>query len=421
MYTSVIGSFLNSIQALKFYVDSVEPMSLKVDEHIDDDSIMALLMLFAKDLKVNNINLDDISFSEELSQDFLLSMKKTIEKLGNNLDVSKDGKIGRYKNVPKSLKESYRRVEAIYKQNEILYSGSLMLLVTYFENTVSKILKTDFQAHPERVALDKKMVPYKILEMSGNIEDVKYNLIENEVTTIMYKSVSDWIEYFKKNLKLSMTYVTEVLPDLIEIIARRNLIVHNEGIVNTTYLSLVPEKYALQVKTGEILDVDKQYIYDAINLIELVGVAIIIEIWLNESARNQEEVGKILAIIFDEYLIFERWEDAKVLYEICLKCKKMQNSDLLVCRINRWQCYKWLGEFEKVKKEVEELDVSAYNPMYRLGKLALLDDEESFFKYFDNQEDIGEEELETWPLFRGIRESKFYLEKYIEDKNKEEV
>ncbi len=328
------------------------------------------------------------------------------------VEISEDGKTGRYRSVPKQVKESYIKVEALRKQNEILYSGSLMLLVTYFENTIAKILKKDIQRHPQRMSLETKSVSYKILEMSNDIEDVRNFLIENEVTAMMYKSVSEWIEYFKKNVKLKLEYVTKTLPELKEIISRRNVIVHNEGIVNNIYMNAVSEEYRLHVQNGDILSVDREYILNAVDLVESIGMSIILEMWINEGDKNKKEVDKVLAIIFDEYLIFEKWENAKILYEICLKSNKMQLADKLMCKINRWQCYKWLGQFEEIKKEVEELDITACQPMYKLGVLALLEKEEEFFEYFGQQNDIDENELQEWPLFRGIRQSQIYIQRY---------
>lgn len=416
MYTSIVGSFLSSIQALRVYVESVEN---KNNDMIitDGASFTAALMYLTKMLKAKNMNFDDIDFPDEFSEDIVSNIKKCMESLEQILDIWEDGKGGRYRNVPKIVKESYRNIDAMRRQNEILYSGTLMLLVTYFENTISKIFRADFQRHPQRMALDKKMVSYKILEMSDSIEDVKNHLIDDEVMSMMYKSVGEWIEYLKKNLNLKLEYVISVLPQLTEIVARRNLIVHNEGTVNTIYLNLVGEKYASGLNVGDTLGVDRKYISDAIDLVENIGMAIIIEMWINECAKDPYEVDKIVAIIYDEYLIFEKWETAKILYEICLNCKKLQTSSELLCKINRWQCYKWQGEMEKVKSEVESLDISACRPMYKLGVLALLDKYEEFFRFFKSQDDIGEEQLGEWPLFREIRETEFYIEM---DKNKYE-
>lgn len=206
--------------------------------------------------------------------------------------------------------------------------------------------------------------------------------------------------------------MTKTLPELKEIISRRNVIVHNEGIVNNIYMNAVSEEYRLHVQNGDILSVDREYILNAVDLVESIGMSIILEMWINEGDKNKKEVDKVLAIIFDEYLIFEKWENAKILYEICLKSNKMQLADKLMCKINRWQCYKWLGQFEEIKKEVEELDITACQPMYKLGVLALLEKEEEFFEYFGQQNDIDENELQEWPLFRGIRQSQIYIQRY---------
>lgn len=412
MYTSIVGSFLNSINSLRFYVNGVDPIIMKEDELLDNDSTLAMLMIMAKELKIKNISADELLFPEDFPDELEQQIKEGLKYFSDIVDISMDGKTGRYRSLPKTVKESYIKIEASKKQREILYSGSLMLLITYFESTIAKILKTDLQKHPKRLSLDTKTVSYKMLEMSDSIEDVRNLLIEDEVMTMMYKSVSDWIEYFRKNIKLKLENVTNMLPELIEIIARRNIIVHNEGIVNNQYMNIVSKDYSSNVKIGDFLSVDKQYILNAINLVESVCMSIILEIWISEGDKDSKEIEKILAIIFDEYLIFEKWENAKALYEVCLKSNKLQLADELICKINRWQCYKWLNRFNEIEKEVKDLDITACQPRYKLGVLALLDKYEDFFTYFDEQNDLKEEELREWPLFREIRNSEIYIQRY---------
>ena len=55
---------------------------------------------------------------------------------------------------------------------------------------------------------------------------------------------------------------------------------------------------------------------------------------------------------------------------ICLQSTKILDADKILCKINTWQCYKWLGEYDKVRDEVKKVDVSAFKPMYTLGILA---------------------------------------------------
>ncbi len=415
MYTSIVGSFLNSIHSLRFYVNSVDPIIMKEDElldKLDNDSILAMLMFLAKELKIKNMSADEILFPEDFPEDLVEEVKRGLKYYSDIVDISMDGKTGRYRSLPKTVKESYIKIEASTKQGDILYSGSLMLLVTYFESTIAKILKTDLQKHPKRLSLDTKTVSYKMLEMSDSIEDVRNLLIEDEVMTMMYKSVSDWIEYFRKNIKLKLVYTTNVLPELIEIIARRNIIVHNEGIGKNHYMNFVSEDYRTKVKIGDFISVDKQYVLSAIDLVESICMSIILEIWISEGDKDNKEIENVLAIIFDEYLIFEKWESAKILYEVCLESNKLQLADELICKINRWQCYKWLDRFNEIEDEVKDLDITACQPRYKLAVLALLDKYEDFFAYYDEQDDLKENELKEWPLFREVRNSEIYIQRY---------
>ena len=52
----------------------------------------------------------------------------------------------------------------------------------------------------------------------------------------MYESLLDWKKYFQKNLKLNLKAWEDEFEVIQEIIARRNLYVHNNGIVNNIYI-----------------------------------------------------------------------------------------------------------------------------------------------------------------------------------------
>jgi hypothetical protein len=84
-----------------------------------------------------------------------------------------------------------------------------------------------------------------------------------------------------------------------------------------------------------------------------------------------------------------------------------------------------LGQFEKIKKEVEDVDISAAQPRYKLAKLALLDKNDQFFDLFDKQSDLDEIYLHEWPLFISLRESEAYQIRFkktaIEETNDDEI
>ena len=174
---------------------------------------------------------------------------------------------------------------------------------------------------------------------------------------------------------------------------------------------------------GKHIGISREYIDDAIDTIEYLGIALVLEAWIKEYADVEEEIKNITDMIYEEYLENEKWEMAKHFYEICLENPKILSADKMLCSINCWQCYKWLGEYEKIRDDVEKVDVSAYKPMYALGILALKGEYKKFFEYYDNQTDIGEDELKEWPLFRELRNSQEFQERFPEviDGEKEKV
>lgn len=430
MYSDIINTFLNSIRSLRYYVDSVENnVDIRLNSSSDTISGLAHTMHAVISAKKKGINLDEFDFSEielekirensledipkeefekaqNLIKEMISSMNRMIkEKVIDNKIVYE------YIWMPKELKEKYREVEMRERQADILYSGALMLLVTYFENLISGILKKDFVKHPERIALNEKSVSYKQLIDYGDIEGIKEYLIDQEVTNMMYGSLADWKNFFEKKIKLSISFWGRNFNTMQEIMARRNLFVHNNGIINTIYLNLIQNKTDTN-RLGDSIEINREYIDKAINILEYAGVTLAIEAWLKEYGNNNDEIQNITGFIFEEYLIAERWNVARDLYEICLQCNKLCTADELMCQINKWQCYKWLGEFEQIKLEIEGVDVSASQPKYQLGILALQERYKEFFECFDRQDDIGEAELKEWPLFMELRQSNEFIERF---------
>ena len=428
MYNDIVSSYASSMHAIKAYVSSVEELVGEGDQLINGASILVRIMWIAKLFKEKGIDIEDFDFAKTLPEDIDVPegkmsdvkrlMRDLVEAMSEQLVVSEDGKTATYGHMSKDIKEQFIKIEAEKRKPDLLYSGSLMLLVTYFENLVSKVIKEDLKLHPQRMSLENKQVPYSMLEKANDISDIKNMLIDEEVSALMYQSLKDWIEYLSNKVKLKQNYIRSIQEKLKEIIVRRNIIVHNEGIVNSIYLTIVDPMERKNIKQGDTLEVDEEYLNRAIDIIELSGMALAIEAWIKECGSNEDEMQKIANFIYDEYLIFERWEEAKTLYEICLECKKLKDADKLLCQINRWQCFKWQERFDEVVDEVKEFDISATGPEFTLGILALLDKYDEFFSYFDSQNVIKETHLQEWPLFKNIRETQMYIDRYSKKKTK---
>lgn len=422
MYSDISNVFLNNIRAIRFYVNSVEQtMSYPFSEELlntDDNAFLAAMVFNITKVKKRGYEMSkELRTIENIPQEVINYVKK-VENFVHEIERDKD-KLPLYNYLPKGIKKEYRKLEVGEKQKEILYRGSLLLLVTYFENLIAGVLKENFVKYPQRIALNEKSVSYKVLTEVNDIEEIKNILIDQEVTNKMYESLTDWKNYFKKNIKLDLNVWEDEFDALQEIIARRNLYVHNNGIINNIYINLVDG--VSKDSIGEDLNLDREYVEKAINIIEYSGMSLLIEAWLKECVEDPDEVKNVTDLIYEEYLDTQRWEMARHFYEICLQSSKLLDADRILCKINRWQCYKRLGEYDIIKNEVEKLDVSAYLPRYTLGILALKEEYKEFFELYDNQTDLREEQLKEWPLFKELRKSEEYIKRFPEIEEKKEV
>lgn len=106
--------------------------------------------------------------------------------------------------------------------------------MTTFEGLVSQLIRKFYILHEEQVHLDKKSISYRELMQfdSVDVNDIKTYLIEQEITCRLYSGSEEWLDFFKKDLQLSFSIIEKYRDNYIEISKRRNLFVHNGGVVN---------------------------------------------------------------------------------------------------------------------------------------------------------------------------------------------
>src|ERR1035441_7706546 len=171
----------------------------------------------------------------------------------------------------------------------------------------------------------------------------------------MRASFEDWVSFFRTKTHIPMPYLERDQDGVSEIFKRRNLVVHNGGIVNRHYLSTVSETVSKGVKEGDRLPVDEKYLTTAIDLIEPNLVLIACELWQKWERASKERPTTLLAIAY-ESLRAERWVVAERLSKFMMDDKNTEESLRLVGQINYWQSLKWQGRYEEIRTAVENAD-----------------------------------------------------------------
>ena len=89
-----------------------------------------------------------------------------------------------------------------------------------------------------------------------DIATVVLAVVDRELNEIKYERVADWFAYLERLAKLGVP-TSEEIERLAEIKAGRDILVHNKGIVNATYLHKAGK--CARVAVGQKLDIDVPY------------------------------------------------------------------------------------------------------------------------------------------------------------------
>jgi hypothetical protein len=419
MFGNAIHQFSEDLDSLREFIDLVSPFLLKkAESQIKQDAyylapILMLIDSFSSDI-IAKLGCDPKEFSDV--KDFVgtkVKIKKGKE--GSELIFLDE----EYK---KRFVESMRRKNRKEYHKENLYKTSLISLISCVECFLSKVLHAYFDKYPEKIESGEKQFSFFDLKDLGTIDDARKFIIDTKIEKILRGSVEEWITYFKSELKLGMAYIDKYKDDLSEAYQRRNILVHNEGIVNTIYIKKVPNKFKAATKPGEKISVSEKYLIDIIEKYESSFILSAAEIWKKIEPENTNR-GHILNEIVYRHLINERWQIAHDLSFFVKNDKQIDEAPRLIATINYWQSIKWQGKYDEIFEEIKKSDFSAKDEIYTLAKYALLDDENEFWKLLPElykTKKIPEEYIYEWPLFRKLRQSRRYkreLKKMIGNDN----
>lgn len=175
---------------------------------------------------------------------------------------------------PLEIPDSYRKIlvkrisslPMTYMFNDLIREMCLVYLIAQFESLVENFLKTTFNICPKCLASQKKVSMEAIVSKIHSKEEILKTLAEKEVSDVLRSEVDKWDGYFSKKFKIRIATCVPDWNEFKERFYRRNIILHNLGVVNEEY----------RKKTGykgkeERLTVSKDYLEKSIDMFRLMG------------------------------------------------------------------------------------------------------------------------------------------------------
>ena len=316
--------------------------------------------------------------------------------------------------------------KALEKKN-LLFKNSLISVLSSVEWFFSQVLHFYYDKYPAAAGIKKKTLSLEELKSFDNVSDAEKYLIDQKIEETFRGGFENWMKLLKEEVKIKLKGINTFVSELVEIYQRRNLLVHNGGVVNSIYISKVDADLRESLKIGDELSVTPEYLNSAIEKLHIVFTLIAAELWKKLEPENEDRAGLIGHINF-ENMIAGRWKVAEELSSFMRDDDKLKSKSTSIGLLNHWLSKKRLGHFEDVKVEIAKADFSDKSNLYKLPLYSIIEDKESFFKTLPialEHGDFEPDEILEFPIFEEMRateefdafklESEFFKTKIIED------
>lgn len=413
----IIRDFTHNLESLRDFKGLISPF---LKEHSDKQTIEAkrqtrefiqgyiqniVKVVDRKDFDIpdNYIELDDSDLfslfdrvAEEVSQN---PDYKDIVSQELSVGLSDTGGVRDYINKVYSLVRSLGQINMLYK-------STLVTLTSTSEWYFSQTLHQYYDRFKDSAGIDGKAITFKELKSFNSIDDARQALVSEKIESLLRQNFEEWHSFLGNTLNLSLVQGNEYKDKLVEIYQRRNLVVHNGGLVNAIYMNKVNQDLRPNINIGDSIKVTSEYLDEAIDIFEIYFTLAAAEIWLRFSKHDSDR-ATILTNLSVERIIQGKYKVAEELSKFVKNDKYIPEARQMYGQFNYWLAIKASGRLESVRKEIESTDFSAKDPKFRLVKLAILDEFDKFFEFLPEalaSKSISKIDLNGWPIFKEIRE-----------------
>lgn len=287
-------------------------------------------------------------------------------------------------------------------------------LVSEFDAFMGATLKSFYRLKPDALQAAQRTITFAELVKFGSIDAARDHFLEKEVESFLRSSHSEQFETLESKIGTPLRKELPVWKDFVELTERRNLFVHNDGVVNSQYLNICGSAGVdcRDVGKGTTLDVSQKYFTKAHDTLYEIAAKLSHVLWRKLLPEDRERADAHFAgtLVYD-LLQEERFRLARTLADFGVTTFKQWGSDYYrrALIINRAQAYIWGGERAGGIKILADEDWSASSDDFRLCVAAL---RREFPESIRRMRALGltagpkKDGFREWPVFKELRKDK---------------
>jgi hypothetical protein len=379
------------------------------------------------------------------------SIPLVLDTLSENLkrsDVDLKKYLGNIKSKSKKLKkediiDDFEKIKKIITKRinietarDSIPKSLFILMVTHFDNLIRDLINAMYLTKPEILNESEKNISVCDLLQYKDIEDAKKKIIEREVDAILRESHAEHIQWLENKLSTSFRGDQELWKKFIEIMERRNLLIHSNGLATEQYIN-VCKKHNIQFKdkinVGKELKISSAYFLESSETIFEFGIKLSQVIWRRLDPDKIELADTILNGVAYELLVSNKNMLVKKILDFTTQpaFKPFSEENRLYFLINKAIALRDLGEKDEAKKIIRENDFSATRDLFKLAASVLLEDFSNASKIMLTLKERHNMKnyFTYWPLFNDFRKTnefqsaykKIFKKEFTVDKNPTEI
>ena len=346
--------------------------------------------------------------------DFMKTVAKPVDGEANAFTVPED-QFTTFRRVQRRLLRSKLALVSVRRSFPVA-------LVSEFDSFMSATLKTFYSLRPEALSASERTMTYSELVAFDSIEAAREHIVEKDVESFLRSSHSEQFCTLESKLDIPLRKDLAVWKDFIELTERRNLFVHNDGIVNERYMLVCSsEGYDCSAtKKGARLGVSKDYFSNAHEVVYEIAAKVSHVLWRKLSPEDRERADAHFAgpLIY-ELLYEKRYRLARTLADFGASTFKKWGSDYSrrALVVNRAQAYLWDGKRDEGLRILDAEDWSAANDEFQVCVASLrknILEVIRFMKALGSFSGPGKNGYREWPVFRELRKTKEFQEAFLD-------
>ena len=352
-------------------------------------------------------------------------LKKKIEKYEEKADAQGNIKLEhayQVKDLIATLKE-YDRISNSKLLN-LMERSFFIGIFTEYDRFIGNLLDAIYTKKPELYKTLKKEISLSDLIEISNIEDIKRNILEEEIDSFRRGSYVEQFSDLESKFSIDTLKKFDDWPSFIECAQRRNLMTHNGGCVSQQYLKVCIKegfKFPQVPKIGQELTLGPDYLFDTLKSISKIAFMLTHTLWRKIFPEEVSLADKAMNNSIYFLLEQKRWRTASEFGEFSLSkmmCKETTSILKMIRIVNTSIALKFNKNNDRALQLLNEVDWSATTRDFKLAVAVMKDDfqlaSEIMKDIGKNGELVDELAYYQWPLFEDFRGSPQFQSAFYE-------